>query len=100
MLMTFHCTHDPHLARVPPVDDLNPLLAREAVDVDLVGVPAAVPLLLGSPVWELEGHLHLHLAHPLRSGHTHTHSVSLHSPVLNRPGICLWLYECRHYSPK
>lgn len=52
-----------HLACVPPVDDLNPLLPRQAVDVDLVRVPAAVPLLLGPPVLEVE--LHLHLVHPL-----------------------------------
>lgn len=36
-----------HLASVAPVDHGNSLLARERVDVDLVGVPAAVALLLG-----------------------------------------------------
>lgn len=35
------------LAAVAPVDDGHPLLARQRVDVDLVGVPAAVTLLLG-----------------------------------------------------
>lgn len=35
------------LAAVAPVDDGHPLLARQSVDVDLVGVPAAVALLLG-----------------------------------------------------
>lgn len=35
------------LAAVAPVDDGHSLLARQRVDVDLVGVPAAVALLLG-----------------------------------------------------
>lgn len=58
-----------HLACVPPVDDLDPLLSCQAVDVDLVGVPAAVPLLLGPPVVEVE--LHLHLVHPLDTTQPH-----------------------------
>lgn len=44
------------LAAVAPVDDGHPLLARQRVDVDLVGVAAAVALLLG--FGEL-GHLQL-----------------------------------------
>lgn len=35
------------LATVASVDNGYPLLARQRVDVDLVGVPAAVALLLG-----------------------------------------------------
>lgn len=35
------------LATVAPVDNRHPLLACQRVDVDLVGVPAAVALLLG-----------------------------------------------------
>ena len=52
-----------HLARVSPVDDLDPFISCQAVDIDLVGVPTAVPLLLGPTVLEVE--LHLHLIYPL-----------------------------------
>jgi hypothetical protein len=36
-----------YLSAVSPVDHGNPLFSGESVDVDLVGVSAAVPLLLG-----------------------------------------------------
>lgn len=36
-----------HLASVAPVDHRDSLLARQRVDVDLVGVPAAMALLFG-----------------------------------------------------
>ena len=63
-----HYTKEPHwtqthLACISPVDDLDPLLSCEAVHVDLVGVSAAVPLLFGPTVLEVE--LHLHLIYPL-----------------------------------
>lgn len=54
-----------HLACISPVDDLDPFLSCQAVHVDLVGVPAAMPLLLGSTILEVE--LHLHLIYPLRT---------------------------------
>lgn len=52
-----------HLACVSPVDDLDSFLSCQAVDINLVGVPTAVPLLLGPTVLEVE--LHLHLIYPL-----------------------------------
>lgn len=43
-----YCTEkNPYLSAVSPVDHGNPLFSGERVDVDLVGVPAAVSLLLG-----------------------------------------------------
>lgn len=48
-----------HLACISSVDDLDPFLSRQAIHVYLVGVPAAVPLLLGPPILEVELHLHL-----------------------------------------
>lgn len=52
-----------HLASIFPVDDLDSFLSCEAVDVNLIGVPTAVPLLLGPAILEVE--LHLHLIYPL-----------------------------------
>lgn len=54
-----------NLASVSPVDDLDPLLARQTVDVNLVGISTAMPLLLGPSV------LKLYLIHALQahSGH-------------------------------
>lgn len=51
--------HTTHLAGVSTVDDLNPFLSGQTVHINLVWVPAAVPLLLGPPVLEVELHLHL-----------------------------------------
>lgn len=52
-----------NLACISPVDDLDPFFSCQAIHIDLVGVPAAVPLLLGPTVLEVE--LHLHLIYPL-----------------------------------
>lgn len=52
-----------NLACIPPIDDLNPFLSSQAVHVYLVWVPAAMPLLFGSAILEVE--LHLHLIYPL-----------------------------------
>lgn len=52
-----------YLARISPVDDLDPFLSCQTVHINLVGVPAAVPLLLWPTILEVE--LHLHLINPL-----------------------------------
>lgn len=63
IMILFTCTVQyhtrTHLACIPPVDDLDPFLSGQAVHINLVGVPAAVPLLLGPTVLEVELHLHL-----------------------------------------
>lgn len=48
-----------HLACISPVDDLDPFLSCQAIHINLVGVPAAMPLLLGPAILEVELHLHL-----------------------------------------
>lgn len=54
-----------HLARISPVDDLDPFLSCQAVHINLVGVPTAMSLLLWPTVLEVE--LHLHLIYPLKT---------------------------------
>lgn len=47
------------LACISPVDNLDPFFSRQTVDINLVGVPAAVPFLFWPTVLEVELHLHL-----------------------------------------
>lgn len=54
-----HTNAETHLACISPVNNLDPFLSCEAVDINLVGVPATVPLLLGPTILEVELHLHL-----------------------------------------
>lgn len=59
----FCCLVLANLACIPPIDDLNPFLSSQTVHIYLVWVPAAMPLLFGSTILEVE--LHLHLINPL-----------------------------------